>query len=158
MAAGGSPFAANSEVAQSLKIFFTHHAIPDLPIIVLSYQPLLMRIQPTIMVDESAFDKELVARAVKQHLQTTLALKQRQLGQALFRSSIIALIEEVEGVENANCEIIGTYLPATKSINQAQTFKGVDGEIRKITINPHQLLYLDTDIFALNIISKTFEI
>jgi len=158
VAAGGSVFAANSEVAQTLKTFFAQHAIPNLPITVLSYQPLLMRIQPSIMVDESAFDKDQVAAAVKQHLQTTLAIKQRQLGQALFRSSIIALIEQVEGVENANCEIIGAYLPTTVTPSQAQTFKGVDGEIRKITIKPNQLLYLDTDIFTLNIISKTFEI
>ncbi|MBL4658864.1 MAG: hypothetical protein JKY19_00780 [Alcanivoracaceae bacterium] len=158
VSAGGSVFAANSEVARTLKGFFSQHAIPNLPISVLSYQPLLMRIQPTIMVDESAFDKDQVARAVKQHLQAALSLKQRQLGQALFRNSIIALIEQVEGVENANCEIIASYFPATKSLNQAQTFKGVDGEIRKITIKPNQLLYLDTDIFPLNIISKTFEI
>ena len=158
VAAGGSVFAANSEVARTLKVFFAQHAIPNLPISVLSYQPLLMRIQPTIMVDESAFDKDQVARAVKLHLQTALSLKQRQLGQALFRSSIVALIEQVEGVENANCEIIGAYLPATKTLSQAQTFKGVDGEIRKITIKPNQLLYLDTDIYTLDIISRTFEI
>ena len=44
VAAGGSVFATNSEVAQTLKVFFAQHAIPNLPISVLSYQPLLMRI------------------------------------------------------------------------------------------------------------------
>jgi hypothetical protein len=158
VAAGGSPFAANSELAQTLKTFFIQHAIPSLPISVLSYQPLLMRIQPSIMVDASAFDKKVVALAVKQHLQTMLSLKLRQLGQALFRSNIIALIEEVEGVENAHCKIIGAYLPAKEIALNTQTFKGSDGEIRKISIQPEQLLYLDTDIYALDIISQNFEL
>ena len=158
VAAGGSPFTTNSEIAQLLKTFFLGHAIPNLPISVISYQPLVMQIKPSIMVDESAFDKDLVAKAVIQHLQTSLALKQRQLGQALFRSRIIALIEQVTGVENANCEIIGAFLPTTKAPSQSQTFKGADGEIRKIAIKPQQLLYLDTELFPIDISSQTFEI
>ena len=70
------------------------------------------------MVDESAFDKDQVARAVKQHLQNSSFLKNNvNWDRHFFRPvSIVALIGTGRGVvENANCEIIGAYLPATKT-------------------------------------------
>ena len=157
VAAGGEVFNKNSETATDLRKFFSKHSLPDVPIKVRSYQSLVMHIAPKIMVDVLAYDGKKVAESVKAHLQEQLNLKNRALGQGLLRSDLLALIEQVEGVENTQCVIHGVYHPTTGVNGHTQIFTGVDGEIRRVDIKPDQLLYLDAGLYSLNVIVKPYQ-
>ena len=157
VAAGGSTFSNGSDTASLIQNFLKKHALPDTPISVVSYQPLLMQLKLSIMVDETAFDKDVVKAAVFSRLQQNLQLKQRKLGQALFRSDIIALLEQVEGVENGHCEILPDIYSSMDSDIKPRLHTGVDGKVRKISIKPGQLIYLDSSTYPLQINCQSYE-
>ncbi|MBT7047515.1 MAG: hypothetical protein HN977_19195 [Gammaproteobacteria bacterium] len=157
VAAGGSTFTSGSDTASLIQNFLIKHALPDTPISVVSYQPILMQLKLTIMVDETSYDKDVVKAAVFSQLQQNLQLKQRKLGQALFRSEIIGLLEQVEGVENGHCEISPNIYSTMDSNSKPHLHTGVDGKVRKVSINPDQLIYLDTSTYPLQINCQTYE-
>ncbi|MBT4076171.1 MAG: hypothetical protein HOE78_06270, partial [Gammaproteobacteria bacterium] len=145
------------DTASLIQNFLIKHALPDTPISVVSYQPILMQLKLTIMVDETSYDKDVVKAAVFSQLQQNLQLKQRKLGQALFRSEIIGLLEQVEGVENGHCEISPNIYSTMDSNSKPHLHTGVDGKVRKVSINPDQLIYLDTSTYPLQINCQTYE-
>ncbi len=158
VAAGGEEFLTDSESSNVIRTFLIQHAVPGTPISVVSFQALFMKLDISIMVDESAFDKKRVESAVLEHLKTQLDIKQRVLGQALFRTEIIALIEQVEGVENASCEILADSFNSLAIASKPLLHKGIDGKIRKVSVKRNQLIYLNTDKYPLQISSVAYEI
>ncbi len=158
VAAGGKEFITNSDTAKLIRNFLVQHSAPDTPISVVSYQALHMKLKLSIMVDENAYDKKQVELAVVDHLKSQLGIQQRKLGQALFRSDIIALLEQVEGVENGHCEILASPFAGLAATSQPRLHKGDDGLIRKVAIKPHQLIYLDNDKYPVQISSVTYEL
>ena len=76
----------------------------------------------------------------------------------MFRSEIIALLEQVEGVENGHCEILAGPYASIGSDEKPRLHKGDDGGIRKVAIQPDQLLYLDSKRYPLQISSLEYEI
>ncbi|WP_198264485.1 hypothetical protein [sulfur-oxidizing endosymbiont of Gigantopelta aegis] len=157
VSAGGAVFAANSDTATLIQNYLLAHAAPGTPISVLSYKPLLMQVKVFIMIDEQAYDKKQVELAVKEHLIKQLQLKSRKLGQALFRSEVIALLEQVPGVENGHCEILNSAYSALPEKEKPAFFKGDDGKIRKLSIQADQLLYLDNKQYPIQLISQNYE-
>ncbi|MEN8177720.1 MAG: hypothetical protein ABFS39_03790 [Pseudomonadota bacterium] len=158
VAAGGATFATGSETAVLIQNYLQQHSIPGTPVSVISYAPLLLDLKISIMVDEAAFDKKQVELAVREQLQTGLALKQRRLGQPLFRSEVIALLEEVEGVENGHCEILATPYAGMSVDSRPRLHKADDGGIRRVSVKPHQLLYLDADVHEPVVSTRQYEI
>jgi len=158
VAAGGATFAAGSETTALIRNYLEAHSAPGTPVSVISYTPVLLHLKISIMIDETAFDRKQVERAVREQLQNGLALKQRRLGQPLFRSEVIALLEQVEGVENGHCEILATPYPGMSDGSRPRLHKVDDGGIRRISVKPHQLLYLDADAYPLEISSLQYEI
>ncbi len=158
VAAGGSTFTAGSDTATLIQDYLVNHSVPGTPVSVISYSPLLMKLKLTIMVNDNAYDKKQVELAVATHLEESLTVKNRHLGQALFRSDIVALLEQVEGVENGHCEILSEPYSSLDVANSPGLHIGEDGMIRKVTILPFQLLYLDVDSYPLQIISQSYEI
>ena len=158
VAAGGATFAAGSETAALIQTYLEEHSAPDTPVSVISYAPVLLHLRISLMVDEAAFDKKQVEQAVREQLQNGLALKQRRLGQPLFRSEVIALLEQVEGVENGHCEILVTPYPGMSADSRPRLHKADDGGIRRVSVKSHQLLYLDADLYPLEISTLQYEI
>ena len=158
VAAGGATFTLGSETATLIQTYLEQHAAPDTPVSVISYTPVLLHLSLSIMVDEAAFDKKKVELAVREQLQNGLALKQRRLGQPLFRSEVIALLEQVEGVENGHCEILATPYPGMSADSRPRLHKADDGGIRRVSVKPHQLLYLDVELYPLQISTLQYEI
>ncbi len=158
VAAGGATFAAGSETALLIQNYLQQHSIPGTPVSVISYAPLLLHLKVSLMVDEAAFDKKQVELAVRERLQNGLALQQRRLGQPLFRSEVIALLEQVEGVENGHCEILATPYAGMGAASRPRLHKADDGGIRRVSVKPHQLLYLDVDAYPLDISTRQYEI
>lgn len=158
VAAGGEEFLTDSESSNLIRNFLVEHAIPGTPITVVSYQALYMNLQVSIMVDESAFNKKQVEVDVEEHLQAQLDITKRKLGQALFRTEVIALIEQVEGVENANCEILEGSFSSLPAADKPVFHRGVDGKIRKVSIKRNQLISLDMDKYPVEVKSVAYEI
>ncbi|MDJ0807568.1 MAG: putative baseplate assembly protein, partial [Gammaproteobacteria bacterium] len=158
VAAGGATFNPGSETALLIQNYLQEHSIPGTPVSVISYAPLLLDLKVSIMVDEAAFDKKQVAQAVQDQLATGLALKQRRLGQPLFRSEVIALLEQVEGVENGHCEILATPYVGLSVAERPRLHKADDGGIRRVSVKPHQLLYLDPDLHEPVVTTRQYEI
>ncbi len=158
VAAGGATFAAGSETAGLIQTYLEEHSAPDTPVSVISYAPVLLHLRISLMVDETAFDKKQIEQTVREQLQNGLALKQRRLGQPLFRSEVIALLEQVEGVENGHCEILATPYPGMSADSRPRLHGADDGGIRRVSVKPHQLLYLDADLYPLEISTLQYEI
>jgi predicted phage baseplate assembly protein len=134
--AGGALFTAGSETARSIQGYLEQHSIPGTPVAVVCYVPVLLALSLSIMVDEAAFDKKQVEQAVREHLSQGLALKRRRLGQPLFRSEVIALLEEVQGVENGHCTILGEQA-APASRGRRRYTPGL-GEARSVALSGHR--------------------
>lgn len=158
VAAGGKEFITNSDTSNLIRNFLAQHSAPGTPISVVSYKALFMQLKLSIMVDETAYDKKQVEAAVSDYLKVHLEIKQRQLGEALFRNDIIALLEQVEGVENGHCEILAGPFSAMSADSKPGLHKGDDGKIRKVAIKQNQLIYLDTRKYPLKITSVAYEI
>jgi hypothetical protein len=109
-------------------------------------------------VDQAAYDQKQVEQAVREHLETSLALDQRRLGQPLFRSEVIALLEQVEGVENGHCEILTTPYGGMSAGSLPRLHQADDGGVRRVSVKPHQLLYLDPAVYAPDISIRQYEI
>jgi hypothetical protein len=156
--AGGTTFATGSDMAALIESYLGEHAAPGTNVSVTSYQPLFICLAVSLMVDEAAFDNKQVEQAVRAHLQNRLALKQRRLGQPLFRSEVIALLEQVDGVENGHVELLATPYSGLDSASRPRLHKADDGGIRRISPKPHQLLYLDAEAYALDVEVRRYEI
>jgi predicted phage baseplate assembly protein len=157
VAAGGAPFSKGSESGTAIKDYLLSHAAPNTPLSVISYSPVLLHLELNIMVDELSFDKKQVERTATLHIKESLKIKNRTLGQGLLRSDITAMLEQVEGVENCNCKILES--PYSEMGGAApQLYIGDEGLIRKVSVKPFQLLFLDTDSYPLQIISQPYQI
>lgn len=156
--AGGATFSAGSDSATLIKNFLIEHAVPETPVSVVSYKPLLMQLELSIMVDEAAYDKKQVEAAVKAHIENAFTIQQRRLGQALYRSEVIALLEQVEGVENGHCEILNANYSTLGAASRPRMQQASDGMTRKVSIKPDQLIYLDSTAYPLQISCRSYEI
>ena len=110
------------------------------------------------MVDELAFDKKQVELAVAIHLKERLQIKNRKLGQGLLRSDVTAMLEQVEGVENGSCKIMELPYSDMEAATAPRLHIGDQGLIRKVSVKPFQLLFLDTDSYSLQILSQPYQI
>jgi predicted phage baseplate assembly protein len=158
VAAGGATFGSGAEIGELIRGYLAAHAAPGTPVTVVSYQPLRLALSLSIMVDRAAYDHKQVEQAVREHLETALALNRRRLGQPLFRSEVIALLEQVEGVENGHCRILDTPYAALGAVKPPRLHKADDGGIRRISVQSNQLLYLDPDAYPLDISVSDYEI
>jgi hypothetical protein len=141
-----------------IQSYLEQHSIPGTPVSVVCYAPVLLNLSVSIMVDEAAYDKKQVELAVREHLASGLALQQRKLGQPLFRSEVIALLEAVEGVENGHCEILDTPYAGLDAASQPRLHRADDGGIRRVSVKPNQLLYLDVTLYPLSVTTVQYEI
>lgn len=158
VAAGGATFAPGSETALLIERYLRDHAAPDTPVSVISYVPVLLDLKVSLMVDTSAFDKQKVEAAVREKLHAGLSLQRRKLGQPLFRSEVIALLEQVDGVENGHSEILATPYAALGQAERPRLHLADDGGIRRVSVKRHQLLYLDDAVYTPVVSIQPYEI
>lgn len=85
---------------------------PYVPLNVVSYQPVLFEIGAKVSIDTNDYDQTLVLAQVWQALATNFSFVQRQIGQGVAQSEILALIQNVPGV-------IAAELTALNRQNQA---------------------------------------
>jgi hypothetical protein len=71
---------------------------PFVPLQVASYTPVLFEVGALVKVDTANYDSTLVLAAVWQALSAAFSFKQRELGQGVAQSEIIAAMQSVPGV------------------------------------------------------------
>ena len=96
--ANGSVFQAGDPTLVALVGALQSAGNPYVPIQVVSYQPVLFEIAAGVRIDTTDYDPKLVLGQVWQSLSTSFAFGQRQLGQGVAQSEVIALIQQTPGV------------------------------------------------------------
>jgi predicted phage baseplate assembly protein len=88
------------ELAATLTSFLLAHAVPEVEVRLLPFEPRSFDLEVLLTVD-AAYNSDRVTVAVKSALQDVFSLRKRKLGQALFLSEIYQVVEGVTGVEHS---------------------------------------------------------
>ena len=116
---------------------------PYVPITVLSYVPTYFEAGANVSIDTDDYDAALVLAQVWQTLATAFSFAQRQIGQGVAQSEVIALIQSVPGVIGCDLTVFNlqgysaTTLPDV--LQAASPVAGTQG----IPVQGAQLLLLD---------------
>lgn len=102
--AGGG---ALGDLEDQLATTLTEHALPEVEVNITNYQASTLDVDVTVQVNSEAFDPDEVVAAVRSALFEAFALEHRKLGQDLFLSDVVGVVEAVTGVENSQSVIDG---------------------------------------------------
>ena len=140
--------------------FLLRHAPPGITVAVNPFEPVLIDLSVTVRVKFAEYDPTGVVERVRASLLAAFGLQRRRLGQALQRSEVYNVVEDVEGVENSDCEI--TLLPAADMAMRPQRVvtQSVEGRELAQTIIPlgRQVVYLDPDRSSLKVTAAEYEL
>ncbi|MFY0991995.1 hypothetical protein [Halomonas sp. C05BenzN] len=133
------------ELAEDLARTLTRHASPGMAVAIRRYEGLLLELEVQLGVDTAAYATEEVVARVEETLLATLSLERMRLGAPLYRSTLLALMESVPGVEHVGCRINphGFRNDRGEPGAPAHRFTAGDGSLRRISPRPDQLVYLD---------------
>lgn len=112
------------------------------------YEAVIPSIEVTVAVNADAYQPEVVVDQVREALLTEFALVRARFGTPLFRSRLFEVVETVEGVENSSCRILADAFFDLDGapITSHPVATGADGEVRRVSIDPNQVIYLDAEI------------
>jgi len=145
-------------LGETLKDFLTAHALPGVQVSITAYQAIILDLSLTLRIKEDEFDPDLVAEAVRQAVLTAFALEKAQLGEPLFRSQVLKVVEGVAGVENCRCEINpdGFRDETGAATEPRHVAYGPDGSVKRVSTQARQVIYLDKDLSNLAITTQAF--
>lgn len=89
----------------NLTRFLQQHALPGADIRIESYTAIAFGLTVTVRADLNALDPNTLRQRIEQALVERFSLRQRRLGQPLYRSEVYQAVEAVPGVINASCAI-----------------------------------------------------
>jgi hypothetical protein len=96
--ANGDVFQPEDLTITNLKTSLWGAGNPYVPIQVASYIPVLFEVAANVRVDKTNYDPTQVLAQVWQSLLTSFSFDQRQIGQGVAQSQVIALIQQTPGV------------------------------------------------------------
>ena len=142
----------------SLADYLTAHALPGVSITVLPYKSILLDLDVSITVKEDEFTLDVIEEHVRLALLHSCSLKNRKLGEALYRSQVYEIVEAVTGVANCHCKINSNGFRDADglTIEPSYVVYGGDGSVKRISANGDQLIYLDESLSVLEISSTVF--
>jgi predicted phage baseplate assembly protein len=149
--AGGG---ALGELATTLQDFLEAHDLPGTRVEVVNHAAVPFDLDISVQVDSSQYVPEEVRSDVQSALLAAFALRQRRLGQPLYPSEVIAVVEAVEGVLNSRCLIGGAAFAAITP--QPRVLKSAGGQIRLIQPHPEQVLILDEALSTVTVQTREF--
>ncbi len=142
----------------SLTKYLTDHALPGVSITVLPYKSIILDLDINITVKEDEFTLDVIEEQVRLALLNLCSLKNRKLGEALYRSQVYEIVEAVTGVANCHCKINSSgFIDADGlTIEPSYVVYGGDGSVKRISANGDELIYLDESLSTLEISSTVF--
>jgi hypothetical protein len=96
--ANGATFQEGDPTIVNLTKALTNAGNPFVPMLVDSYIPVLFEVAATVRVDSADYDPTEVLGRVWQALSTAFSFTQRDLGQGVAQSEVIAVIQQTAGV------------------------------------------------------------
>ncbi len=102
--AGGG--VAADALKNQLQLYLVNAALPGVEVNIINHQPIELYLDISIRIRYEEYDYEEVKLTVINALLTAFSLSVRELGQALYRSDIYKVVEQVKGVENSDCVIL----------------------------------------------------
>lgn len=135
-------------LGDQIRTTLAKHAIPGVGVSVRGYQAVIPSIEVKVAVNAEAYQPEVVVDRVREALLAAFALANARLGAPLFRSRLFEVVEAVEGVENSSCRILdGAFVDfAGDPVTPRRVATGADGEVRRVSVDPNQVVYLDAAI------------
>lgn len=147
---GGGPLGG---LKADLQATLTQHALPGVNVIVSDYQSVLLDLAIRIRVNREAYEPDFVKEDVLAAVTDAFSLQQSTLGKSLFISQIMAVIESVEGVENADCVMNpgGFRDSSGVAVVPRQVLRGNDGTIKRVSLTPRQVMFIAPSLSVLTI-------
>jgi hypothetical protein len=96
--ANGDVFQPDDNTLTQLKTSLWNIGNPYVPLQVVSYVPVLFEVGANVLIDQNDYDPTQVLAQVWQSLLTSFSFAQRQMGQGVAQSEIIAVIQQTPGV------------------------------------------------------------
>ena len=96
--ADGTVFQSDDPTITNLKEALWNAGNPFIPLQVASYRPVLFEVAANVRIDQNNYDPTQVLGQAWQSLSTSMGFDQRQLGQGVAESELIALIQQTPGV------------------------------------------------------------
>lgn len=155
--AGGG---ALGSLQADLQSTLSRHAVPGVAISVRGYRSLVLDLTVRIRVDSGAYAPELIRQALLNTLREAFALQRSRLGSPLFVSQVLAVIESVEGVENADCSINPGGFRDERGVPAApkQVIAGRNGGIKRVSPAPDQVLFIHPVLSVLTVEISPFSL
>ncbi|MDH5551838.1 MAG: hypothetical protein OEX82_00740, partial [Nitrosomonas sp.] len=147
-------------LAESLQETLSLHALPGVQISISNYQSIMLDLDITMQIKTDEFDTDLVTEGVRQALIDSFALKQSRLGEALYRSQIIEVVERVEGVENCECRINNSGFRDAKGeiVQPRRVVIGNGDVIKRVSLDERQVIYIDEKLSKLIVIAQEYSL
>ncbi len=143
-------------LSDDLLTFLSNHGLPGVSLDVQAYVPLPLSLKVALRVKSAEYDPDKVNEAVESTITDAYALERTQLGAPLFRSQILHLIENVEGVENATANILTS---GWAGITPAPLINDADGTVvRSVKPRRNQMIHHDPDASSLTITTEEFSL
>lgn len=96
--ANGDTFQPDDNTLTQLKTSLWNIGNPFVPLQIVSYVPVLFEVSASVLIDQTDYDPTQVLAQVWQSLLTNFSFAERQLGQGVAQSEIIAVIQQTPGV------------------------------------------------------------
>jgi hypothetical protein len=144
------------DLEKTLRDFLEAHDLAVTRVEVVNHVAVPFDLEITVQVDSSEYLPELVQARVQAGLLAAFALKQRRLGQSLYPSEIIAVVEGVEGVLNSQCLIKNSAFAAFTP--PPRVLKSASGQVRLVFPQPEQVLILDAALSSVTVQTKEFSL
>jgi hypothetical protein len=147
-------------LAESLQETLSQHALPGVQISISKYQSVILDLDITIQIKMGEFDADLVSEDVRQTLFDAFSLEQSQLGESLYRSQVIEVVEGVVGVENCECRINNSGFRDENGsvVKPRRVVKGNGGVIKRVSLDERQVIYMDEKLSALIVIAQEYSL
>jgi predicted phage baseplate assembly protein len=147
-------------LAGTLKDFLTAHALPGVQVSIIAYQAIILNLALSLSIKTDEFDPDLVAEAVRRAVRAAFALEKSRLGEPLFRSQVLKVVEGVAGVENCRCAINPDgFRDETGAATAPQHVAyGPDGAVRRVSPQARQVIYLNKDLSNLAVTTLAFSL
>jgi hypothetical protein len=142
------------------------HAPPGVDVLVRPFEPVLMDVTVTVRIKSAQYDAASVVERVYTALREAFGLRRRRLGQALQRSEVYRVVEDVLGVENSDCVVTLTRVPGAVGVPtmserpQRMVWQaGSNGRvIQSIVARPRQVIYLDGTLSQVLVTHAEYEL
>lgn len=153
--AGGG--ALGSDLRIALEAYALAAAMPGVQVKVSLYEKVIVSVTIAIRVKSAEFDPEAVKAEVEAKLKDAFSLKNRGLGQPLYRSEVYQVVEAVSGVENSDCSI--GFNPVGQAFTvMPVSVTGADGMIRVLRAGDRQCIHLDPDNPGVEVTPQEFSL